>query len=348
MKDSLNTGLAVALYKKLREQVENIKLVPGPIGPKGDRGPIGEKGVKGDKGDRGEKGDKGETGKAGDSVIGPQGIQGEQGPQGEVGPEGPIGNVGPKGETGPEGPKGEKGDRGEKGDQGPEGRIGLTGKTGKTGKAGPPGPIGPKGETGPSGPKGDRGIRGEAGPAGERGEKGERGADGLPGIQGPQGPAGKDASEPDIGPITERLEKNFNDYRNQINKSLSTLGGGGSYKILDNADVEIKQLSEVTENAILIYNVRKQKFVVSDIEEVILSLGLDLGVGTAQKYTRLIDVDGSFTYIGEADPGTAEASATWRIKRLFENPNGDLTILWANGSADFDKAWTNRLSFSYS
>ena len=352
MKESLNTGLAVALYKKLREQVENIKLIPGPIGPKGDKGPQGDKGVKGDRGERGEKGDKGDTGAAGESIAGPQGVPGEQGPIGETGPEGPKGekgDQGPKGDKGAVGPKGDKGDRGEKGDKGDRGDSGPIGKTGKSGPAGPAGLVGPQGEQGIRGEKGPKGDRGETGPAGERGEKGETGADGKPGIQGPEGPPGKDANEPDIGPITERLEKNFNDYRNQINKSLSSLGGGGSYKLLDNADVEMKQLSEVTENGILIYNVAKGKFVVSDIEEVILALGLDLGVGTSQQYTRLVDTEGLDTYIGEALPGSNESTTVWRIKRVTETADGeDITILWASGSADFDKVWDDRATYLYS
>jgi hypothetical protein len=110
----------------------------------------------------------------------------------------------------------------------------------------------------------------------------------------------------------------------------------------------MKQLSKVAENGILIFNVAKQKFVVSDIEEVILALGLDLGgVGTSQQYTRLVDTEGVTTYIGEALPGSNEGAAVWRIKRVTENGD-DITILWANGSAEFDKVWNNRATFSYS
>ena len=52
---------------QLSSQLENISLIPGPIGPQGDQGPQGEKG---DQGPQGEKGDQG-----------PQGEKGDQGPQ---------------------------------------------------------------------------------------------------------------------------------------------------------------------------------------------------------------------------------------------------------------------------
>jgi hypothetical protein len=348
MKESLNTGLAVALYKKLREQVESIKLIPGPPGPKGEKGPKGDKGVKGDSGPEGKqgphgpKGDKGDTGPQGPAgKDGSRGLSGEQGPKGDKGDTGPQGPAGKDGKNGKDGKSGERGPAGPKGDKGDTGSTGVPGPKGEKGDRGPKGDRGEKGDVGPRGEKGDRGDPGPAGPRGEKGEKGD------PGPQGAPGRDGKDASEPDITPIAQRLEKNFNDYRNQINNTLSTLGGGGSYKLLDNADVEMKQLSQVCENGILIFNVAKKKFVVSDIEEVILALGLDLGVGTTQQYTRLVDTEGVDTYIGEALPGSNESAPVWRIKRVTEDGD-DITILWANGSAEFDKIWDDRASFTYS
>lgn len=54
-----------AAIADLQEQINNIELLPGPIGPEGPQGPQGEMGP-----------------------IGPQGPQGEQGLQGEPGPAG--------------------------------------------------------------------------------------------------------------------------------------------------------------------------------------------------------------------------------------------------------------------
>lgn len=52
----------------------------------------------------------------------------------------------------------------------------------------------------------------------------------------------------------------------------------------------------------------------------------------------------TYTYIGEATPGTAESSSSWRIKRLTNASN---TILWADGDASFSKVWDNYASYTY-
>ena len=67
------------------------------------------------------------------------------------------------------------------------------------------------------------------------------------------------------------------------------------------------------------------------------------------QYNKLIDVSGDYTYIGEALPGTSQGSTSWRIKQVYVNPSTqDTTILWAGGTAEFDKIWNDRLSYSYS
>lgn len=53
----------------------------------------------------------------------------------------------------------------------------------------------------------------------------------------------------------------------------------------------------------------------------------------------------TYTYIGDATPGTATSAATWRIKRMT---NADTTIIWADGNSNFDNVWDNRASLTYS
>jgi hypothetical protein len=60
-----------------------------------------------------------------------------------------------------------------------------------------------------------------------------------------------------------------------------------------------------------------------------------------------LDVVGQTTYIGEADPGSLDASAVWRIKRMIET-GPDIAITWAAGTSDFDDVWDDRLILSYS
>lgn len=62
---------------------------------------------------------------------------------------------------------------------------------------------------------------------------------------------------------------------------------------------------------------------------------------------KVDDVGGGVTYIGEADPGEAASAATWRIKRLTET-GPDIVIAWADGDANFNNVWNDRLGLSYS
>jgi hypothetical protein len=68
--------------------------------------------------------------------------------------------------------------------------------------------------------------------------------------------------------------------------------------------------------------------------------------------TRFDDTaSGAVLYLGEADPGELEASATWRIQQItFTNlpSEDDLQVLWADGDNNFNNVWDDRLGLSYS
>lgn len=70
------------------------------------------------------------------------------------------------------------------------------------------------------------------------------------------------------------------------------------------------------------------------------------------QYTLRLDdtTNPLYTYIGESIPGTPTSDPGWRIKRMT---NADTTILWAKlgsetiSSAEFNKIWDNRVSYTY-
>lgn len=336
------------LEEKLMYLLDEVRVIQGPKGEHGERGPQGargERGEQGPKGDKGVKGDRGEQGPSGlDGSKGDAGDRGERGPQGERGEQGIQGVRGETGLQGPEGKQGPQGLRGERGEKGEQGPRGLDGVQGLKGDRGETGDTGAQGERGPVGEKGERGDVGPQGPAGPKGEKGDK------------GDAGKDA--PDYEPRFEELLKEFNKkvsdqqatvnknvdrQLNNLQKSLSSLGGGGSYKLVDNADVDKAALKGVVDNAILIYDPATGKFIADSFINVLDRLKAELEV----QYNRLIDVDGSYTYVGEAQPGTGEGEAKWRIKRI-EEVGDDFNILWADGDANFNNIWTDRTTFTYS
>lgn len=68
-------------------------------------------------------------------------------------------------------------------------------------------------------------------------------------------------------------------------------------------------------------------------------------------YSMYLEYDSSNNpvYIGEAIPGSSTSDSVWRIKKLTADGSNNITsILWAEGTATFNKIWDNRTSYSYS
>ena len=59
-------------------------------------------------------------------------------------------------------------------------------------------------------------------------------------------------------------------------------------------------------------------------------------------------VGNTIIYKGEAQVGASETAAIWRIRQVLIGTDGDVTEIWAGGTALYDKVWTNRLTYSYS
>jgi len=352
----LSTILAVIkkqgidIKEELTEEIlASIETVTGPQGEKGDRGepgligeqgPIGPQGPQGIQGELGEKGDKGDKGNSGEP-----GPVGQQGPQGEKGDTGPKGEKGSPGIRGPQGFKGERGEQGERGDSGPQG---LKGEQGPIGAQGSKGDIGKEGKQGKAGPKGLKGDKGSRGPKGDRGPKGPKGDKGDSGKDGKDGRDGKDGSDADVTKSLTKFEKDFNTYKARLNQQLASLGGGGSTRILDNDDVVFNRPSQLANNDILIFDKRISKFTSMNIVDVINTVRVQLEV----QYDRLVDevVVGAntYTYVGEANPGSYANTASWRIKRVNEQSGNTVTtILWANDTESFDKIWDSRNTYIY-
>jgi hypothetical protein len=59
-----------------------------------------------------------------------------------------------------------------------------------------------------------------------------------------------------------------------------------------------------------------------------------------------IDDGGTILYIGEALVGASETEPVWRIRKL--DTAGGLTATYADGDANFDNVWADRLTLTYS
>ena len=69
--------------------------------------------------------------------------------------------------------------------------------------------------------------------------------------------------------------------------------------------------------------------------------------GINSLYAQKITEDGNDTYIAEAEPGTLQATAKWRCKKV--SVSGDTTtVTWADGDCKFDNVATDLTALSYS
>ena len=354
--DTISTAFSVVHtqkeIKKLEDRIfdvlEEVQTIQGPMGPQGLKGDKGVKGNKGDKGDQGIKGDTGDTGLRGE--------KGETGPQGERGADGQNGAQGERGERGEQGIPGTAGESGLKGEKGDTGKTGSKGDTGKTGDRGETGAQGDAGRTGDMGLQGVQGIQGKPGPSGPpgpRGPQGEVGPQGLTGERGDQGDPGvapdyREDFEAALKQLNERASENQSTINKNVERQLQRLSSmtstsGGISHVMQASDVKSVRLKNIVVDSILVFDPTRKQFVVQSFIDVLDRIKADLEV----QYNRLIDTVDHFIYIGEALPGSATSDAKWRIKRVDQQAGDDYTIIWAEGSADFDKIWDDRLTLTY-
>lgn len=76
------------------------------------------------------------------------------------------------------------------------------------------------------------------------------------------------------------------------------------------------------------------------------SSGGSSGSTTAQKYLVLLDeVSATLSYMGEAIPGTATTTPSWRIRKI--DTSSGVSIEWAESSTAFSYIWDDRASYTY-
>lgn len=221
-----------------------------------------------------------------------------------------------------------------KGDRGPKGLKGDTGLPGVSGKDGLTGPMGPKGLTGPEGQQGRRGARGLQGVPGARGKDGKHGADGV------RGPAGKDGQQGVRGLIGEQ----------GIQGRDGTQGPKGDKgDIPKHRWIGSKLQFELPSGKWgKLVDLRGPVGLTGGLSGWTQIITQDSGADVVKYGKQLDRISDTVFYFGEADPGTSVASALWRIQLVTTQPDGDLSVQWADGTADFTKVWDDRLSYTYS
>jgi len=66
-------------------------------------------------------------------------------------------------------------------------------------------------------------------------------------------------------------------------------------------------------------------------------------------YSKRIDfITDNELYKGEALVGSLESAPVWRIRKITIAIDSDIAEVWASGTSDFDKVWSDRLTYVYS
>lgn len=61
------------------------------------------------------------------------------------------------------------------------------------------------------------------------------------------------------------------------------------------------------------------------------------------------DVNQNLVYLGRAKIGSLTSATVWQIRKFtYDVNNNPVSIIWANGSKQYNVAWDNRASLSYS
>lgn len=150
--------------------------------------------------------------------------------------------------------------------------------------------------------------------------------------------------------LFNRLQADLQTLKRHIDSKPATViqqggsGGGGEVRILRMDDI-IKTIPP-TDGDTLVWSTILNKFelkpggsgggtttIISD-EEVPFAKRVDF-------------ITDNELYKGEAVVGSAEGAATWRIRKVTIGEDSDVTETWAGGSAEYNKRWSDRLTYTY-
>lgn len=161
----------------------------------------------------------------------------------------------------------------------------------------------------------------------------------------------------DSGTDVTNFANNLSSADDTVQKALDTiddmvLGGADAAAIHDDTANEISALtSKATpvDNDILIIEDSAASFVKKKVGFVGITNYLIQEGYVKDVLTKNTDFNATQTqvYIGEAQAGEATSAASWRVKNINFNSEGDATTTWADGDTNFDNIWDNRASLTY-
>ncbi len=181
--------------------------------------------------------------------------------------------------------------------------------------------MGPQGTTGEAGTQGIPGALGRTGPKGDTGATGPQGPSGAQGVPGHNGENGLRGETGAMGPMPKH------ELRGDAIRFEIAPGAWGKWINIGGSQMP-------------------QSISVGSITPAQVIALIESNAGVNVDYNVLIDTVGTVKYIGSSVPGTATSAASWKIKQI-DLTSEDIPILWANGSAELDKVWDDRMSYTY-
>jgi len=146
--------------------------------------------------------------------------------------------------------------------------------------------------------------------------------------------------------MVKKLQDDITNLKRHVDSKPSAAGwgggGGGEVKILRMDDID---LSNLAHGKVMTYDATLNKIVFSTPS----TGGTTSTTDEEMPYAKRIDfITDNELYKGEAAVGASETALLWRIRKVTIGADNDVVETWANGDSEYNKRWSDRLTFTYS
>lgn len=133
------------------------------------------------------------------------------------------------------------------------------------------------------------------------------------------------------------------------NTASFTGGGGGDGFGIIQTPYGTSPAADMAADTLTFTSVDGSLSIVGDASSDTIDFSVLSGGGAVPDYIIQKDeASSTVVYFGYALPGTLTSVASWKIKRLTDLGGNDFKVEYADGNANFDNIWDNRVSLSYS
>lgn len=150
--------------------------------------------------------------------------------------------------------------------------------------------------------------------------------------------------------LFNRLQNDLQTLKRHVDSKPATIiqgggsSGGGEVRILRMDDMD--RTTTPDDGDTLVWSAALNKFELKPV-----STGGGTTVITTDEempFAKRVDfITDNELYKGEAVVGSADTASTWRIRKVTIGTDSDITETWAGGSSEYNKRWSDRLTYTY-